>query len=143
METYGYVIERLSAFDLMYLHSPKAPRGLGGTFRHASTCSNYARFAGPYMANNLYSLELALQARHEDKADLVCFGRPFSANPDLVERLQRNAPIAVASHSTLYGGPEGYTDGPARRRRDRGNAYRVRAGTPGSMLCSTPSRRTK
>ena len=114
MATYGHVIEQLSAFELMYLHFVE---GATGGSRHVPAGVDLQqlrkRFAGPYMANNLYSLELALQTRREDKADLICFGRPFIANPDLVERLERNAPLAVAAQDTLYGGgAEGYTDWP-------------------------------
>jgi N-ethylmaleimide reductase len=47
-------------------------------------------------------------------ADLIAFGRPFIANPDLVERLKRGAPLNEIDPATLYGGGEkGYTDYPA------------------------------
>lgn len=47
-------------------------------------------------------------------ADLIAFGRPFIANPDLVERLKTGAPLAVADMAVFYtSGPEGYTDFPA------------------------------
>jgi 2,4-dienoyl-CoA reductase-like NADH-dependent reductase (Old Yellow Enzyme family) len=47
------------------------------------------------------------------KADLIAFGRPFIANPDLVERLKSGAPLAQLNPATLYGGgAEGYTDYP-------------------------------
>jgi N-ethylmaleimide reductase len=47
-------------------------------------------------------------------ADLVSFGRPFIANPDLVERLRRNGPYNEGNRATYYGGGEaGYTDYPA------------------------------
>ena len=46
-------------------------------------------------------------------ADLVAFGRLFLANPDLPERLIRNAPLNEPDESTFYGGgPRGYTDYP-------------------------------
>ena len=66
------------------------------------------------MANNGYDLELALRARHEDTADLICFGRPFIANPDLVERLRDGIKLAPeAPKATWYGnGAEGYLDWP-------------------------------
>jgi N-ethylmaleimide reductase len=66
------------------------------------------------MANNNYTLELAVEARAENLADLVCFGRPFIANPDLVERLREGAPLAAPDPSTFYAGEaKGYTDYPA------------------------------
>lgn len=55
--------------------------------------------------------EAALQA---GKADLIGFGTPFVANPDLVERMQQHWPLAQAQRDTLYGlhGARGYTDYP-------------------------------
>ena len=47
-------------------------------------------------------------------ADIVSFGRPYIANPDLVERLQRGAPLNTPDRATFYGGgAPGYTDYPA------------------------------
>jgi len=37
-------------------------------------------------------------------ADLVSFGAPFIANPDLVERFQNNLALAVPDESTFYSG---------------------------------------
>jgi N-ethylmaleimide reductase len=49
-------------------------------------------------------------------ADLVAFGRPFIANPDLVERLKTGAPLAEIDRTTVYAsGPKGYSDYPAIR----------------------------
>ncbi|MFE7753309.1 hypothetical protein [Streptomyces sp. NPDC057428] len=47
-------------------------------------------------------------------ADLIAMGRPFLANPDLVERLRTGAPVnAVRTQDAMYiGGPVGYTDYP-------------------------------
>ncbi|NNU41976.1 hypothetical protein HK415_00580 [Ramlibacter sp. B156] len=65
------------------------------------------------MVNNGYDKALAAQALAQG-ADLVTFGRPFIANPDLVERLRQDAPLNAVDFSTLYGGgASGYTDYPA------------------------------
>ena len=46
-------------------------------------------------------------------ADIVAFGRPFIANPDLVTRLEKNAPLNEPDRATFYGGgAAGYTDYP-------------------------------
>jgi N-ethylmaleimide reductase len=46
-------------------------------------------------------------------ADLIAFGKPFIANPDLVERLKKSAPLNTPDKATFYGGGEkGYTDYP-------------------------------
>ena len=45
---------------------------------------------------------------------MFAFGRPFIANPDLVERLKTRAPLTEFNPATLYGGGSaGYTDYPA------------------------------
>jgi 2,4-dienoyl-CoA reductase-like NADH-dependent reductase (Old Yellow Enzyme family) len=47
-------------------------------------------------------------------ADLVAFGQLYLANPDLVERFRRAAPLNAPDTKTFYGGgAEGYTDYPA------------------------------
>ncbi|MFI6489498.1 alkene reductase [Streptomyces sp. NPDC050564] len=48
-------------------------------------------------------------------ADLIAFGRPFLANPDLVARLRLGAPLnPVRDEGLMYvGGEAGYTDYPA------------------------------
>jgi 2,4-dienoyl-CoA reductase-like NADH-dependent reductase (Old Yellow Enzyme family) len=47
-------------------------------------------------------------------ADAISFGRPFIANPDLVERMQTGAALAEPNPRTFYtAGSEGYTDYPA------------------------------
>ena len=44
---------------------------------------------------------------------MVAFGRLFISNPDLVNRLRLNAPLAAVHIDTLYGGgAAGYTDYP-------------------------------
>ena len=47
----------------------------------------------------------------QDEIDLICFGRPFISNPDLVEKLQDKIPLMSGDESTFYGGNEkGYID---------------------------------
>ena len=60
-----------------------------------------------------------------DAADLIAFGKAFIANPDLVERLQRGAPLNEPDKATFYGGgAKGYTDYPT-----LGNRCRRRSKT--------------
>ena len=43
----------------------------------------------------------------------VAFGRPYIANPDLVQRFAENAPLTEVDWDTVYGsGPRGYSDYP-------------------------------
>jgi N-ethylmaleimide reductase len=112
--TYGYVVERLSRLGLAYLHviegATQGARDVPGGFDLQAL---RRAFKGLYMANNGYDLELALQARQLDRADLISFGRLYIANPDLVERLRRRAPLNVPERHTFFGGDaRGYTDYP-------------------------------
>jgi N-ethylmaleimide reductase len=65
------------------------------------------------MANNGYDKSRAVSAIDSNAADLVAFGIPFLANPDLVYRLENDLPLNEADQDTFYGGNEkGYTDYP-------------------------------
>ena len=72
-----------------------------------------SRFGGTWIVNNGYDKDTAAAAIESGHADLVAFGRPFIANPDLVERLKRDLPLAQMDADTLYGGgAKGYIDYP-------------------------------
>ncbi len=113
--TYSHVVEHLNAFTLTYIHviegMTQGPREVPGGFdvqnlRHA--------LKGSYIANNGYDLDLALEARRRNLADLIAFGRLYIANPDLVERLRIGAPLNIPDRASFFGGgAEGYTDYPA------------------------------
>jgi N-ethylmaleimide reductase len=65
------------------------------------------------MANNGYDFALADKVIAANEADLIAFGKLFIANPDLVERLKRGAPLNAPDKATFYGGgAKGYTDYP-------------------------------
>jgi len=114
MTTYGYLIEQLNRFHLAYLHFVEGSTRVSREVPAAIDLQRLRElFQGPYLANNLYTRELAYAARANGTADLIVFGRPFMANPDLVERLQTGAEWAVAPKEVWYGGDEtGYTDWP-------------------------------
>ena len=68
---------------------------------------------GAWMVNNGYDGALAAAAI-EQGADLVAFGKPYIANPDLVRRLRDGASLNTPNRATFYGGgAEGYIDYPA------------------------------
>ncbi len=70
-------------------------------------------FPGPLILNQEYNLERAEADLASGLADGISFGRPFISNPDLVERLRVDAPLAPDDMKTWYAaGPEGYTDYP-------------------------------
>ncbi len=71
-------------------------------------------FSGPLVLNQEYNLERAEADLATGLADAISFGRPYISNPDLVERLRRDAPFAPDNFKTWYApGAEAYTDYPA------------------------------
>ena len=110
---YDYIVDQLDALGIAYIHVVEGATGGPRDVAPFDYGSLRRRFSKTYIANNGYSLELATSHLADGKADLIAFGRPFIANPDLVERLQSNAPLADINPATLYGGgAEGYTDYP-------------------------------
>lgn len=125
--TFGYIIDQLSAFDLAYLHVVET-RGVDfdwTAFRR--------RFRGLYMANEGYTFESANLAIDISHADLVSFGAPFIANPDLVERFKKGARINEGHRTSFYGGDaRGYIDYPTLEQEVvTGSASRLAANSNG------------
>ena len=113
--TYGYVISRLNSLRLAYIHVIEGvTQGARATHGDFDLQRLRRSFKGCYIANNGYDLPLALKARQQGLADLISFGRLYIANPDLVERFKRGAPLNVPDRATFFGGgAAGYTDYPA------------------------------
>jgi N-ethylmaleimide reductase len=111
-----YAVDRLNAIKPVYLHVVEGATGgdrdiAGDRFDFAAFRK---RFHGAYIANNGYTPDTAAKTLAEGRADLIAFGKPFIANPDLVTRLKKRAPLAVPDKATFYGGgAKGYTDYPA------------------------------
>lgn len=112
---FRHVVTELNKFGLVYLHVIEGDTGGARELDGGFDPQILRRlFKGMYIANNGYDLDLALTARERKTADLVCFGRPYIANPDLVARLQTRAPLAQPDPATMYGGgAAGYIDYPA------------------------------
>jgi len=116
---FDYVVRQLATLNLAYIHiiegATGGPREIADRpFDYAALKTAYreAGGQGAWMVNNGYDQALARQAV-ADGADLVAFGKPYIANPDLVERLRRNAPLNLPDQATFYGGgAKGYTDYP-------------------------------
>ncbi|MGR5133905.1 alkene reductase [Vibrio alfacsensis] len=94
--------------NLAYVHVMRAPT----TYIDAFTLVK-AHFSGAVILNDGFSAESANQAIKNELGDAVSFARHFIANPDLVERIERNQSLAKFDRATLYtAGGEGYIDYP-------------------------------
>lgn len=70
-------------------------------------------YPGTLIYAGKYTAERAGQALAEGWADLIGFGRPFIANPDLPERLRTGAALNAPDRATYFGGGAvGFTDYP-------------------------------
>lgn len=114
--TYDHVIRRLAERDVGYLHvvgPNQASYDAGPVQIEDVPGFTRARFSGPIIVNGGYDRDSAEAVLAKGDADLVAFGVPFLANPDLVTRLQTGAPLNQPDPTTFYGiGSGGYTDYP-------------------------------
>ncbi len=115
---FDYVVEQLDALGVVYLHVVEGATGGPRDNAPFDFAALRARFKqghpqGAWIVNNGYDRAMAIAAVDSGAADMVAFGKHFISNPDLVERLRLDAPLAPANRQTFYGGgAEGYTDYP-------------------------------
>lgn len=107
---YVRLTEALNKIGLVYIHmvdhssmgAPEVSPELKAKVRDT--------FKGKYILSGGYDAVLASADLRAGKGDLVAFGRPFIANPDLVQKLRTGALVKAPDQSTFYTpGPEGYT----------------------------------
>jgi N-ethylmaleimide reductase len=110
---YLALVHHLSALGMLYVHvldhsamgAPPVPTSLKEQLRRA--------FNGPFILAGGFNCATAEQALMNNQADLIAFGRPFLANPDLVARMQAGAPLNTPDMETFYTpNAKGYTDYP-------------------------------
>src|SRR6202453_3831667 len=110
---FDYIVDHLNAQELVYIHVIEGATGGPRDIAPFDYGSLRKRFKGAYIANNGYDFALAAKVLAASEADLIAFGKPFIANPDLVERLKSGAPLNTPDKATFYGGgAKGYTDYP-------------------------------
>ncbi|MFM9269693.1 alkene reductase [Halomonas elongata] len=116
LPTYERLVSRVAELKIAYLQLQDAPEDLTGTPVEALN-EGVARhfrqfFDGPIIANGGLDKAKAEAVTASGAADAAAFGRRYLSNPDLVERLQRDVPLAPEpSRETWYGGgADGYVD---------------------------------
>src|SRR6266478_4885295 len=104
-------VEFLQALQVAYVHLVEADWDDAPQFTEEFRKEIRARFSGSIIVAGKYDIERANWVLKRGYADLVAFGRPFIANPDLPARLAQRLPIANFDPATLFGGQDhGYTD---------------------------------
>jgi N-ethylmaleimide reductase len=115
LPTYEYLVQQVAQRKLAYLQLYHPSGDLRGTPVEplAGGTAAYFRplYDGVIMANGGLTQASARAMLEAGHADLVSFGAPYIANPDLVERFRDGLPLAAADPETYYqGGARGYTD---------------------------------
>jgi N-ethylmaleimide reductase len=106
--TFSHAARVLSDLPLAYLHVVENP--VAG---ESATALVRRQFRGPLISAGGYDRASALAAIAAGRADAIAFGKPYISNPDLVERLRHDWPLAPSDRKTYYGGSDtGYTDYP-------------------------------
>ncbi|HVI48933.1 MAG TPA: alkene reductase [Chitinophaga sp.] len=110
-ETYVAAARLLDDIGVAYIHiaeadwddAPHMPLSFKQVLR--------AAFSGTFIYAGKYTKERAEEALQQGWTDMIGFGRPFIANPDLPHRLQQHLPLAQGNPNTYFGGTHvGYTD---------------------------------
>lgn len=104
IETYTATSALLNKLSVVYVHiaevdwddAPDTPQEFKHAIREA--------YKGTIIYAGRYNTEKAAQAINSGLTDMVGFGRPFIANPDLPSRIMNDYPIAAHDPDTLFGG---------------------------------------
>lgn len=106
-DTFAYVARQLGKRNIAFIcaREAQADDSLGPILKQ--------QFGGVYISNEKFDLASANQALADGIADAVAFGVPYIANPDLVQRFAKDAPLNAAKPELFYSdGEQGYTDYP-------------------------------
>lgn len=112
--TFTRAAQALNRFGLAYLHVVEPLTPAASTRPETRLHPRLrAAFDGFLILNGNYDAGAGTKALGAREADLIAYGRPFLANPDLVRRYRRGAALNQPEASTFYTeGPKGYTDYP-------------------------------
>ena len=111
--TYLAAASVLNAIGIAYIHIAEADWDDAPVMPAAFKEALRIIFHGTLIYSGKYTPERAEEALAKGWADLIGFGRPFIANPDLPYRLQHNLPLNEPIREKFFGGgAEGYLDYP-------------------------------
>lgn len=105
---FDYFLDKLSPLRLAFVHIIEGATGGardGVAFDYGSLRARFKRGNenGAWIGNNGYTRAMAMDAVENDRADMVAFGRPFISNPDLVNRLRLDEPLAASKQDLRLG----------------------------------------
>lgn len=115
---FDYIVQRADTYGLAYIHltEPYLPNQLEGAVQPLTDVAAHYRpmTRTPILSNGGIDPDRGERMLADTLCDAVVFGRPYISNPDLPERLRRNAALAPWQMETFYqGGETGYVDYPS------------------------------
>ncbi|KEQ30621.1 alkene reductase [Pedobacter antarcticus] len=112
---YNYVVNKLNDYGLAYIHLIEPFTDVSAIPDAIQEVAKHFRkiYKGTIIINRAFTRETANQVLNDGDANLVSFGVPFIANPDLVARFRTQAILNQPDQTTFYTpGEKGYTDYP-------------------------------
>ena len=112
-EAYGYLAEELEKIGIVYVHLVDHSRLSRLDSATATVQGVRDAFTNTVIHSGGYTTLAEIERTLADaRPALVAMARPFIANPDLVERLRLDLPLAEPDRATFYApGPKGFADG--------------------------------
>lgn len=113
---YDHVVNRLNDYGLAFIHLIEPFTDVSKNEYAIQEVARHFRkiYKGTIIINRGFTKETAQKVLDEGDADLVSFGVPFIANPDLVERFKADVSLNTPDQTTFYTpGSKGYTDYPS------------------------------
>ncbi|WP_299519245.1 alkene reductase [Winogradskyella sp.] len=110
-ETFSHFLEKLNELEIAYIHlldlesfgQTAVPQNIRNMVRE--------KFQGTLILSGGYSQNTGEEALKNNEGDLIAYGRPFIANPDLIDRWENESPLSEANPDFFYTpGEKGYTD---------------------------------
>ncbi len=114
--THEYIVKRLNDYGLAYIHLTEPFTPVDDVPFAVTEVAKHFRplYNGTLIINKGFTKETGTKVIEDGYADLVAYGVPFIANPDLVARFEADAPLNQADQNTFYTPTEkGYTDYPS------------------------------
>lgn len=113
--THEYIVNRLNDYGLAYVHLTEPFTPVNDVPFAVTEVAKHFRpfYQGTLIINKSFTKKTGIKVLEDGYADLVAYGVPFIANPDLVARFETDAPLNKPDQSTFYTDTvKGYTDYP-------------------------------
>lgn len=110
-ETHQFILDELQKMDILYIHFSREMLNGTSSIPLEFLRDARGRFKNLIMIAGGFTIESAEMLLESGLVDLIAFGRLFISNPDLVARIEKDAPLAKWDEATFYhGGAKGYID---------------------------------